>query len=133
MADLRQAARPILRGTGLGAVLGLLPGNGAVLGPFASYTLEKKLAADPQPVRLGSVRRPRSRRPWCARNPCGRDHPARRAIIAKAGDFRAFDPAEGGPEAVDRVIDAVGFVATRAAASARSARSGICSVSATHR
>jgi putative tricarboxylic transport membrane protein len=47
MADLRRCAMPILRGTGLGAILGLLPGNGAVLGPFASYTLEKKLAKDP--------------------------------------------------------------------------------------
>jgi threonine dehydrogenase-like Zn-dependent dehydrogenase len=45
-------------------------------------------------------------------------NPARRAIIAKAGDFRAFDPAEGGPEAIDLVIDGVGFESTRAAASA---------------
>ena len=29
------------------AGLGILPGNGAVLGPFASYALEKKLAKDP--------------------------------------------------------------------------------------
>ena len=35
---------PILRGTGLGSVLGILPGNGAVLAPFASYSLEKKFA-----------------------------------------------------------------------------------------
>ena len=45
--EIKQAVWPIFRGTGLGAFLGLLPGNGAVLGPFASYTLEKKLAADP--------------------------------------------------------------------------------------
>ncbi len=43
---------------------------------------------------------------------------ARRAIVAQAGDFRVFDPADGGPEAVDLVIDGVGFAATRAAASA---------------
>lgn len=54
-AELRQSAKPILRGTGLGAVLGLLPGNGAVLGPFASYTLEKKLAADPSRFGKGAI------------------------------------------------------------------------------
>jgi putative tricarboxylic transport membrane protein len=46
-ADLRRTLGPMLRGTGLGAALGILPGNGAVLAPFASYTLEKKLARDP--------------------------------------------------------------------------------------
>lgn len=45
-------------------------------------------------------------------------NPARRAIIEKVGDLRVYDPAEGGPEAVDIVIDGVGFSATRAAASA---------------
>ncbi len=53
-AELRQAALPIVRGTFLGSLLGLLPGNGAVLGPFASYTLEKKLAAG-QRVRMGGL------------------------------------------------------------------------------
>lgn len=42
---------------------------------------------------------------------------ARRAIVARAGDFRTFDPgAERGPEGVDLVVDGVGFEATRAAA-----------------
>lgn len=45
-------------------------------------------------------------------------NPARRAIVAKAGDFRVFDPAAGGPEAIDLVVDGVGLAATRAAASA---------------
>src|ERR1043166_9486245 len=45
--DTKQSAGPIARGTLVGSLLGLLPGNGAVLGPFASYTLEKKLAKDP--------------------------------------------------------------------------------------
>jgi threonine dehydrogenase-like Zn-dependent dehydrogenase len=51
-------------------------------------------------------------------------NPARRAIVAKAGDFRVFDPAEGVPEAVDLVIDGVGFAATRAAASAAARPAG---------
>ncbi|MGE0719461.1 MAG: tripartite tricarboxylate transporter permease [Alphaproteobacteria bacterium] len=53
--DLRQAMLPILRGTGLGAALGILPGNGAVLGPFASYTMEKKIARDPSRFGRGAI------------------------------------------------------------------------------
>jgi putative tricarboxylic transport membrane protein len=53
--DLRQAAWPILRGTAVGSILGILPGNGAVLGPFASYTIEKKLARDPRRFGRGAI------------------------------------------------------------------------------
>jgi putative tricarboxylic transport membrane protein len=53
--ELRQSLWPILRGTGLGAMLGILPGNGAVLGPFASYSLEKKLARDPSRFGRGAI------------------------------------------------------------------------------
>jgi putative tricarboxylic transport membrane protein len=54
-AELRQSAAPVLRGTLLGAVLGILPGNGAVLGPFASYALEKRLAKDPRRFGHGAI------------------------------------------------------------------------------
>jgi putative tricarboxylic transport membrane protein len=53
--DLKQSVGPTLRGTALGAILGILPGNGAVLGPFASYTLEKKLAKDPRRFGRGAI------------------------------------------------------------------------------
>ncbi len=53
--DFKQSAMPIARGTLLGSLLGLLPGNGAVLGPFASYTLEKKLADDPSRFGRGAI------------------------------------------------------------------------------
>ena len=56
--DMRQAAPAIARGTLLGSVLGILPGGGALLASFASYTLEKKLAgsrADP-PFGQGNIR-----------------------------------------------------------------------------
>ena len=53
--DFKQSWCAILRGTGLGAVLGILPGNGAVLGPFASYTLEKKIAKDPSRFGRGAI------------------------------------------------------------------------------
>ncbi len=54
-SDMKQAIGPILRGMGLGAALGILPGNGAVLGPFAAYTLEKKLARDPSRFGRGAI------------------------------------------------------------------------------
>jgi len=53
--DLKRSIGPIIRGTGLGAMLGILPGNGAVLGPFASYTLEKKIAKDPGRFGKGAI------------------------------------------------------------------------------
>jgi putative tricarboxylic transport membrane protein len=53
--DFKQSYKPVLRGTFIGAVLGILPGNGAVLGPFAAYTLEKKLAKDPRRFGRGAI------------------------------------------------------------------------------
>ena len=47
---------PVLRGSLAGAILGILPGNGAVLGPFASYTMEKRLAKDPSRFGRGAMR-----------------------------------------------------------------------------
>jgi putative tricarboxylic transport membrane protein len=44
--DLRRIVGPVLRGTGLGSVLGILPGGGATLSSFAAYTLEKRLSRD---------------------------------------------------------------------------------------
>jgi TctA family transporter len=45
--DFKQIWAPVLRGTALGSALGILPGGGAVLSSFGSYTIEKKLAKDP--------------------------------------------------------------------------------------
>jgi len=53
--DLKASAAPILRGTLVGTALGILPGNGAVLGPYASYALEKKLAKDPRRFGRGAI------------------------------------------------------------------------------
>jgi putative tricarboxylic transport membrane protein len=53
--DFRASYFPILRGTFIGAILGILPGNGAVLGPFASYTVEKKIAKDPKRFGRGAI------------------------------------------------------------------------------
>ncbi|MFY8040224.1 MAG: tripartite tricarboxylate transporter permease [Bosea sp. (in: a-proteobacteria)] len=55
LAEMKQSAMPMVRGTFLGSALGILPGNGAVLGPFASYTLEKKLAKDSSRFGRGAI------------------------------------------------------------------------------
>ena len=47
--------RAVLRGTGLGSLLGILPGGGPVLAAFASYTLEKKVAKDPSRFGKGAI------------------------------------------------------------------------------
>ncbi len=43
-AELRRIIAPILRGTALGSMLGILPGGGAMLASFAAYSLEKKVS-----------------------------------------------------------------------------------------
>jgi putative tricarboxylic transport membrane protein len=55
MKDFKQAWPAVLRGTGLGSILGVLPGGGAVLASFASYTLEKKIADDPSRFGKGAI------------------------------------------------------------------------------
>ena len=54
-AEIKQSTPPVLRGTFIGGLLGILPGNGAVLGPFASYTIEKKIAKDPSRFGKGAI------------------------------------------------------------------------------
>jgi TctA family transporter len=53
--EFRLAWPAVLRGTGLGSLLGILPGGGPVLSAFASYTVEKKVAADPSRFGQGAI------------------------------------------------------------------------------
>lgn len=53
--DMRDSWPAIVRGTFIGGILGILPGNGAVLGPFASYTIEKRIARDPSRFGRGAI------------------------------------------------------------------------------
>ena len=62
--EVRRAVPASLRGTALGAFLGILPGGGAVLASFAAYTLEKKISRTP-----GRIRQRRGRRRGRRRNP----------------------------------------------------------------
>ncbi len=54
-SDIKQSFPSVLRGTTIGSILGILPGNGAVLAPYASYTLEKKIAAEPRRFGRGAI------------------------------------------------------------------------------
>ncbi|MBA3507060.1 MAG: tripartite tricarboxylate transporter permease [Betaproteobacteria bacterium] len=53
--DFKEAFPAILRGTALGSILGILPGGGALLSSFASYTVEKKIAKDPSRFGKGAI------------------------------------------------------------------------------
>jgi putative tricarboxylic transport membrane protein len=53
--QFRRAAPAVLRGTALGSVLGVLPGGGAMLSSFASYSVEKKLSRDPSQFGKGAI------------------------------------------------------------------------------
>jgi TctA family transporter len=50
--EWRRIVAPVLRGTGIGSMLGILPGGGAVLASFVSYTVEKRIS--PTPERFGT-------------------------------------------------------------------------------
>lgn len=54
-ADLKASWKPVIRGTVLGSVLGILPGGGALLSSFASYALEKRIATDPSRFGKGAI------------------------------------------------------------------------------
>ena len=54
--DFQEAWPSVLRGTALGSILGVLPGGGALLASFASYTLEKKTVRNPRiPFGKGAI------------------------------------------------------------------------------
>jgi len=55
MKDFKESWRSVLRGTGIGSLLGILPGGGVVLASFASYTIEKKVAKDPSRFGKGAI------------------------------------------------------------------------------
>src|SRR3546814_1021045 len=46
--EFKESWPACVRGTALGSALGILPGGGATLSSFASYTLEKKISKNPE-------------------------------------------------------------------------------------
>ena len=53
--DLKRSLNPILRGTGVGSIFGILPGAGPAISSFASYALEKRVARDPSRFGKGEI------------------------------------------------------------------------------
>ena len=53
--DVKLCIKPILRGTALGGILGILPGTGPLIASFGSYAIEKKLAKDPSRFGNGAI------------------------------------------------------------------------------
>ncbi|HEV7276701.1 MAG TPA: tripartite tricarboxylate transporter permease [Devosiaceae bacterium] len=53
--DFRRIVGPVLRGTGLGSALGVLPGGGHILSSFASYSAEKRLSKHPEQFGKGAI------------------------------------------------------------------------------
>jgi TctA family transporter len=46
--EFKESWPAVVRGTAIGCALGILPGGGAVLSSFASYTTEKKISKNPE-------------------------------------------------------------------------------------
>lgn len=53
--DWKDSAKPILRGSVLGFLLGILPGTGAILASFSSYALEKRCSRTPEKFGTGMI------------------------------------------------------------------------------
>lgn len=53
--DLKDSALPIARGTGVGFLLGLIPGVGAIVPTFMSYALEKRVSKTPERFGTGMI------------------------------------------------------------------------------
>jgi TctA family transporter len=53
--DLKKSIGPILRGTGLGAFFGVLPGTGPAVAALSSYMVEKRLSDNPSRFGHGAI------------------------------------------------------------------------------
>ncbi|HWU16558.1 MAG TPA: tripartite tricarboxylate transporter permease [Devosia sp.] len=53
--DFKRIAAPVVRGTALGSMLGILPGGGHILASFASYSAEKRLSKTPDEFGHGAI------------------------------------------------------------------------------
>ncbi len=53
--DVRRAALPIARGTGIGALFGVLPGTGPTISAFMAYVIEKRISRTPERFGRGAI------------------------------------------------------------------------------
>ena len=56
LADLKESAGSILRGTVLGTFIGMLPGAGATAAAFMSYSIEARISKHPERVGKGDIK-----------------------------------------------------------------------------
>jgi len=55
LKDLKESFPAILRGSGIGFFLGLLPGGGPIVATFTSYSIEKKFSKHPEKFGKGAI------------------------------------------------------------------------------
>ncbi|QRG08881.1 tripartite tricarboxylate transporter permease [Xanthobacter dioxanivorans] len=53
--DFRRSIAPVLRGTALGTILGILPGGGGTIAAFGAYSLERKVSRRPGMFGRGAI------------------------------------------------------------------------------
>ena len=53
--DWKRMVAPILRGTAIGCLMGILPGSGSILGSFAAYAIEKKVSKNRAQFGKGAI------------------------------------------------------------------------------
>lgn len=53
--DVRRSWLPMIRGSGIGAFFGTLPGTGGLIASFVSYAVEKRVAKDPTRFGKGAI------------------------------------------------------------------------------
>ena len=55
LQDWKRSIGPIIRGSLIGFLLGILPGGGAVLSSFVSYSVEKRISKNPETFGQGAI------------------------------------------------------------------------------
>jgi putative tricarboxylic transport membrane protein len=53
--DWKASVAPILRGSGLGFILGIIPGGGPITASFMSYAMERRIAREPERFGNGAI------------------------------------------------------------------------------
>lgn len=53
--EFKKSWAAVLRGTGIGTILGVLPGGGATLSAFSAYSIEKKVSRHPEEFGHGAI------------------------------------------------------------------------------
>lgn len=55
LEEFKKSWGAVLRGTGIGTLLGVLPGGGATLSAFSAYSIEKKVSKNPKEFGQGAI------------------------------------------------------------------------------